>query len=354
MKVYIVRHGQIPNNALKRHTNPYEDLTDLGIRQAEELRDTIRNINFDVILVSPFLRAIHTAQILNINQIKMIIDDRLKERDCGNLSGKPLEENDERIDYWDYFSIRNHGTSENIKPFFKRVYNFLDELKTKDYERVLIVAHSGISKAFSGYFEGIGDGKFLNRGLKNCEIKEYELDIKNSKVTKGIIIAGFATIGKSYLGKKYINVIDLESSNYKHYSDDLNNIPVEERKGINREINNEWPMNYYKAIMEAIASYDVVLVQLKPEHFDYFDKHNIRYCIAYPDINDWQEVLNKCINRGNNDRFIKRLKQVFIPYYEDAKKRDYDKFYIIKKGKTLEDDLIEDGFKLKRIDGEKI
>ena len=113
-------------------------------------------------------------------------------------------------------------------------------------------------------------------------------------------------------------------------------------------------MNYYKAIMEAIASYDVVLVQLKPEHFDYFDKHNIRYCIAYPDINDWQEVLNKCINRGNNDRFIKRLKQVFIPYYEDAKKRDYDKFYIIKKGKTLEDDLIEDGFKLKRIDGEKI
>lgn len=66
MKVYIVRHGQIPNNALKRHTNPYEDLTDLGIRQAEELRDTIRNINFDVILVSPFLRAIHTAQILNI------------------------------------------------------------------------------------------------------------------------------------------------------------------------------------------------------------------------------------------------------------------------------------------------
>ena len=47
-------------------------------------------------------------------------------------------------------------------------------IKTKDYETVLIVAHSGVSKAFSGYFEGIGDGKFLNRGLKNCEIKKYE------------------------------------------------------------------------------------------------------------------------------------------------------------------------------------
>ena len=34
--------------------------------------------------------------------------------------------------------------------------------------------HSGVSKAFSGYFEGIENGKFLNRGLKNCEIKKYE------------------------------------------------------------------------------------------------------------------------------------------------------------------------------------
>lgn len=175
MKVYIVRHGQIPNNALKRHTNPFEDLTEYGIKQAEELREKIKNIKFDIIYVSPYLRARHTAEIININSIKMIIDERLSERSCGNLSGQPLEDNEDRIDYWDYFSINEHGTAENIKPFFERVYNFLDELKTKDYKSVLIVAHSGVSKAFNGYFEGIQDGKFLNRGLKNCEIKEYEL-----------------------------------------------------------------------------------------------------------------------------------------------------------------------------------
>ncbi len=65
--------------------------------------------------------------------------------------------------------------SENIKFFFERVWDFLDELKEKEYKNVLIVAHSGVSKAFSAYFEGIKDGKFLNRGLKNCEIKIYEL-----------------------------------------------------------------------------------------------------------------------------------------------------------------------------------
>lgn len=175
MKVYIVRHGQIPNNALNRHTYPHEDLTELGIKQAEELKEKIKDIKFDVMYVSPYLRARHTADIINTNNTKMILDERLSERSCGNLSGQPLEENEERIDYWNYFSIKEHGTAENIKTFFERVYNFLEELKTKDYEKVLIVAHSGVSKAFSGYFEGIGDGLFLHRGLKNCEIKEYEL-----------------------------------------------------------------------------------------------------------------------------------------------------------------------------------
>lgn len=78
-------------------------------------------------------------------------------------------------EYWNYNTTIQYGTSENIKLFFERVNDFLDELKTKDYESVLIVAHSGVSKAFSAYFEGIGDGMFLNRGLKNCEIKEYIL-----------------------------------------------------------------------------------------------------------------------------------------------------------------------------------
>lgn len=174
MKVYIVRHGQIPANALKYHGSREEDLTELGIKQAEELREKIKKYNFDIIISSPFIRTRHTADIININNLKIIYDDRIIERDAGNLCGKSFE-NEDREEYWNYYATIQYGTSENLKLFFERVYNFLDELKTKNYENVLIVAHSGVSKAFSGYFEGIQDGKFLNRGLKNCEIKEYEL-----------------------------------------------------------------------------------------------------------------------------------------------------------------------------------
>ena len=174
MEIYLVRHGQVPHNASHQYNTKDEDLTDIGIEQALEVKEKIKDIDFDIIYSSPLIRAKHTAQIITDNNSNIVFDDRLKERSCGSLSGQPLEVTN-REEYWNYYSTIQYGTSENIKEFFNRVYNFLDELKTKNYESVLIVAHSGISKAFSGYFEGIKDGKFLNRGLKNCEIKEYEL-----------------------------------------------------------------------------------------------------------------------------------------------------------------------------------
>ena len=174
MKVYIVRHGEVPHNALKQYNNENEDLNENGIRQANELKEKIKNITYDIIISSPLLRAKHTAQIINVNNKKILINDKLKERDPGDLSGKPLTVTN-RDEYWNYNTTIRYGTSENIREFFKRIYNFLEDLKKEDYESVLIVAHSGVSKAFNGYFEGIKDGMFLDRGLRNCEIKEYEI-----------------------------------------------------------------------------------------------------------------------------------------------------------------------------------
>lgn len=173
MKIYIVRHGQVPHNTLEMYNNQDEDLTELGIKQAEELKDKIKDMKFDVVISSPLIRAKHTTKIINNKNI-IKYDDRLAERNPGSLSGQPLEVTN-REEYWNYYTEIQYGTSENIQEFFNRVYNFLDELKTKEYKNVLVVAHSGVSKAFSGYFDGIQDGKFLNRGLKNCEVKEYEL-----------------------------------------------------------------------------------------------------------------------------------------------------------------------------------
>lgn len=174
MKLYIIRHGEVNSNLYKIYNRNEEDLNETGIIQAEEIREKIKNIKYDVIISSPLLRAKHTANIINIKNKKIIIDNRLKERDPGSLSGNPYEITD-REEYWNYYTTSKYETSENIQIFFARVYEFLDELKKENYENVIIVAHSGTSKAINAYFYGIQEGKFLNRGLKNSEIKEYNI-----------------------------------------------------------------------------------------------------------------------------------------------------------------------------------
>lgn len=174
MRIYIVRHGQVNHNLYKMYSNQDEDLNETGIAQANELKEKIGNINYDIVFCSPLVRARHTANIINVKNKKIIIDKRLEERNPGDLNGKSISYTN-REEYWNFNSKIQYGTSENIKDFFTRIFDFIDELKTKNYDSVLIVAHSGVFKGFSAYFQGINDGKFLEHGLKNCEIKEYEL-----------------------------------------------------------------------------------------------------------------------------------------------------------------------------------
>ena len=175
MKIYLVRHGQCESNVIGRYNFTDEDINETGIKQAEDLRERIKDIDYDIVISSPLLRARHTAKIINAKEKEIIIDERLEERKHGSLAGRTFE-NIDREEYWYYYSDIKYGTEERIPDLCKRVKEFLDELKTKDYKSVLIVAHSGVSKAFYVYFNGIPeDGKLLNLGLKNTEVKEYEL-----------------------------------------------------------------------------------------------------------------------------------------------------------------------------------
>lgn len=175
MKIYLVRHGQCDSNVIGRYNFINEDINETGIKQAEDLREKINGINYDVVISSPLVRALHTAKIINVHNKDIITDERLVERKHGSLEGKSVDVTD-REEYWNYFTNVKYGTEERIPDLCNRLKEFLDELKTRDYESVLIVAHSGVSKAFYVYFNGIPkDGKMLNLGLKNTEVKEYEL-----------------------------------------------------------------------------------------------------------------------------------------------------------------------------------
>lgn len=175
MRIYLVRHGQCDSNVKQIYNYVNEDLNSKGIEQAKELAEKIKNIDYDVVFSSPLVRAKHTAEIINVKNKEIKIDERLREREHGSLEGMSVEVTD-REDYWNYYSTKKYGTEESISSLFDRVKDFINEIKKYNFENVLIVAHSGVSKAFYAYFNGIPeDGKFLNLGLKNTEIKEYTI-----------------------------------------------------------------------------------------------------------------------------------------------------------------------------------
>lgn len=164
-------------------------------------------------------------------------------------------------------------------------------------------------------------------------------------MSKGIIIAGFATVGKTYLSKKYKNILDLESSIYKYDYTGYENVDYEKLKGtLGRKENKEWPYNYYKAIEEEQKNYDIIFVQLNLQHLKYFDRNNIEYYIVYPSLDSWEWVKQRSIERGNNKRWLNRLKSVFEEYYIASKKSKCKELFIVNEKTSLEDILKEKKF----------
>lgn len=180
MKIYAMRHGVTNMNKLHLANGLIdEDINDEGILQARNAIENVKDLDIDVIYCSPLTRAKHTCEIINVNNIPVIYDDRLKERTMGVLDGTDLNKygiSDE--DYYNYFYESDVEGFEDYKTLFKRVHSFLDELKTKNYKSVLIVAHGGILRAIHFYSNPIpkdGDLLAAYKSSKNCQINSYEI-----------------------------------------------------------------------------------------------------------------------------------------------------------------------------------
>lgn len=161
-------------------------------------------------------------------------------------------------------------------------------------------------------------------------------------MSKGIIVAGFGAIGKTTLGNKYSNVIDMESGYFQWDNSGFENIPYENRKGKKeRPKNQEWPNNYYQAILEARDKYDIVLTSMHWHLLDFFEENNIEYYLAYPTLDSEKILEKRCYNRGNNATFTNKLKINLYKWNEIIKDYTPKKLLIIKKNEYLEDVLIK-------------
>ena len=179
MELLFVRHGKTNWNKEKRAAGLTDiELNDDGIKQAETLRDELKDTNIDVIISSPLKRAVKTAEIINENHnLDILIDEQVTERNLGIYEGQPNEQeifNEIRY-YTKNVPVEN---GEDCKTYTKRVFDFIDKIisQYKDTTKtILVVSHGFFLRSANWYFNGLPTEPEEVIRIKNCQIDRYTI-----------------------------------------------------------------------------------------------------------------------------------------------------------------------------------
>ncbi len=176
MKITLVRHAQTESNyegLIQGRKNNL--LNDTGRRDAQKLRNKMIHNHYDYCYMSPLVRCVETAMILIGDRVEMIPDERIIERDLGELEGHPRKDYN-TYQYWDYDLNDSSFGVEPIQDIFKRCDEFLKYIKEKHPdESILIVTHSAPYRALRNLILNRPlKGKMMDGFIDNCQLEEYD------------------------------------------------------------------------------------------------------------------------------------------------------------------------------------
>lgn len=144
MEITLIRHTAVdvpPGTCYGQTDVPLkESFPQEAARTAEQLREE----TFDAVFVSPLSRCTRLADYCGYRNA--IRDERIKELDFGEWEMQKFDEiSDPRLQEWydDYFNVAATG-GESFMMQLKRVSEFLDELRGKEYRQVAVFAHGGV------------------------------------------------------------------------------------------------------------------------------------------------------------------------------------------------------------------
>ncbi|OIP97706.1 hypothetical protein AUJ94_01760 [bacterium CG2_30_40_12] len=162
-KLYVFRHGETFDNKNRIHSGHRDSkLTEKGIKQAEILADKLKNKDIGICITSHLSRSIDTAKyaLKYHKNIKYEVDDRIIERDYGDLTGKSKTKLVELYPVKAVFYRRGYDTrpprGESLRDVNERVFPFCEELKRRvrrDNVNVAVSCHGNSMRAIRKYFE---------------------------------------------------------------------------------------------------------------------------------------------------------------------------------------------------------
>lgn len=179
--VCFLRHGQTDwNLCFKMQGREEVPLNQAGIEQARDCARGLRQakneagLTWTKIISSPLSRAVDTAKIIQeeTDCALLEIDERVIERDFGELSGLVYEEYSRAT----FNNVPEIKTVETIEALLERINNFIKE-KIKIGERVLIVTHGAVTRIFARYSEKSAHiPPDFEHSIDNCHLVCYSYD----------------------------------------------------------------------------------------------------------------------------------------------------------------------------------
>ncbi len=158
MRLLLIRHAQSAGNAAGRIQGlDDQPLTEVGREQALDLAYRLgREQNLCDIYASPLLRARQTAEIICRHLgLNLTCEDRLKEYDCGAITGMSFEEvcahYPEIVAGWQRNAWRVPVPGEEgVESFQERVMSAIQDIVARhaDGDAIAVVAHGGTLSAY--------------------------------------------------------------------------------------------------------------------------------------------------------------------------------------------------------------
>ena len=183
MKLYLIRHGETDFNKFRRWQGQVDTpLNNTGRLQASKMHQWLirEGVELDCIYTSPLCRATETAQIINPNESKTVVDKRLTEINMGEFDGRNEDDliaelGQARYDQWrnQMFQVPAPG-GESIFEVIQRVRHVIgDILSSSQFNRLGVVAHQGVLVAIKSVISNRSD----QDSLRSFRQKNNEIDI---------------------------------------------------------------------------------------------------------------------------------------------------------------------------------
>ena len=187
-ELILIRHGQSVWNAENRFTGWTDvDLSDKGVKEAEEAGHELRNQVIDIIHTSDLIRAKRTAEIViqaNVSSKDTVTksDWRLNERNYGALQGlnkaETAEEHGaEQVRIWRRSFDVAPPEGESLEMTAKRTIPYFEEEILPDLKsgvNVLVSAHGNSLRSIVMHIEGISPNDIVAFEIKTGVPRYYD------------------------------------------------------------------------------------------------------------------------------------------------------------------------------------